>query len=111
MKTVLIVLGSAVGLVWLCMQFVVLQSTKRLRTGEEGKERATRLMVVLYSRGYNVKLYLAYLYDLVDVLFRRIVSTRRAGIAHKPCKCTIQYARISSIFSSLSLLSLRTCIA
>ena len=61
------------------------RSTKRLRTAEEGKERATRLMVVLYSRGYNVKLYLAYLYDLVDVLLFGVVSTRRTEIAHKPC--------------------------
>jgi len=29
-------------------------------------------MVALHSRGYNVKLYLSYLYDLVGVLFRRV---------------------------------------
>jgi len=54
------------------------RSTKRLRTGEEEKECTTRLdgvkrgrdaVVALYPRSYSIKLCLAYLYDLVDVLF------------------------------------------
>jgi hypothetical protein len=61
------------------------RSTKRLRTGHEGKRMHNSIrqistdrhamrcdvMVALYSRGYSGKLYLLFLYDLVDVLDRR----------------------------------------
>ena len=59
-------------------------SAKRLRTGEEGKKRATRLggmiwvvvaMVAIFL-DYGAELYLAYLYDLVDVLNLRGIYAR-----------------------------------
>jgi len=65
---------------WFCMRFVADDLPNDFCTRAEGKERATRLdgyqrdrdaMVALHSRGYNVTLYLSYLYDLAGVLFRR----------------------------------------
>ena len=53
------------------------RSTKRHRTGEEGKERTTQLMVALHASGYNVEVYLACLYDLVDVLSRRVFKVEK----------------------------------
>jgi len=60
MKTVLIVLGSFVGLIWFCMRFVADDLPNDFCTRAEGKERATRLdgyqrdrdaMVALHFRG------------------------------------------------------------